>query len=286
MFIRLLTKYSEIINSKKEPFVHILNIINKVSVLIVELVKCQGVQDWQNIPSLLLCPPVTRETRHAPIVGGDPLSVQQLPFSNLVNFAIWRLNPQLTVRMESDKGMRWFMNRTRDERYGNILRTAEVYLENGPLDGQTRALNDVLGMNFEGGFYMRNESQPVIALKQKQPCFSWIGAKDRKAVVLIGDDAEDVTIESARIDKQAEMHLRLRKDGVETKLYEFWRGVAEERKPVCVILNCDRYCGRAELVGRNEADGYIFLQFLGRRIDPLPQCEKPEMTPDVKKDRL
>lgn len=166
------------------------------------------------------------------------------------------------------------MNRAGDERYGNILRTAEVYLENGPLNGQTRILKDVLGMSFDGGLYIRNENQAAVSLRQKGPCFSWIGAEDRKAVVLIGGDAEDVTIDSARIDKEADMHLRLRKDGVEPKLYEFWKEAADERKPVWVILCGDRYRGRVDLAGKNEGNGYMFLQFLGRKTDMLPPGDR------------
>lgn len=171
---------------------------------------------------------------------------------------------------------RWCVSRCRTSAptksaYGEIAMSNEVFVENGPLKGKSISLKDILALSLDGGFYMRSELQVAIIEKQKVPWFTWVGAEYREVMLVIGDsvEGEGVTVDSARLDRQGHMHLRLRKHAIEPERYEFWKEAVKLRTPASVIFQCIRYEGRADLVGRNDVEGYMFLHFEGTHTTAL-----------------
>lgn len=142
----------------------------------------------------------------------------------------------------------------------------EAYLENGPLHGKVLVLKDLLSRSLNGGIYMRDEKQVAIIEKHKIPWFTWVGAENRGVMLLIGDTREDVTVDSARLDPQGLIHLRLRKHAIAQELYQFWKETAEQRTPAWVSFQGQEYKGCADLVGKNDDDGYMFLHFAGKIV--------------------
>lgn len=147
------------------------------------------------------------------------------------------------------------------------MQIAEAYCENGPLHGRTMVLKELLEMQLHGGFYIRNEYQPPQAPKQKCPLFLWVGAEDWNVVVLIGESEQNVIVDSARINRNGLTWLRLRRAGIDAELYKLWKTAADRHTPMSIVFRGEKYNGRTELVGKNDSDGYMFLEFQGQKAE-------------------
>lgn len=154
----------------------------------------------------------------------------------------------------------------------------EGYLENGPLHGKVIILKDLRSMNLNGGFYMLDEKRTARVEKHRIPWFTWVDADDRVVVILIGGKGEEVTVHSARLDRDGLMHLRLCKSVIEQELYQFWKETAEQHVPAWVDFLGRGYKGFVDLVGKNDGDGYMFLQFAGKITpEPVPALSRSDL---------
>lgn len=148
------------------------------------------------------------------------------------------------------------------------MQIAEAYCENGPLHGRTMIVKELLQMQLHGGFYIRNEYQEPKTPVSKNPLFLWVGAEDWNVVVNIGDNKQDVTVDSARIDRNGVTWMRLRRVGIDQELYKVWKHTADRHTDMSVVFKGETYYGRTDVVGKNDVDGYMFLQFQGQKANP------------------
>jgi hypothetical protein len=144
------------------------------------------------------------------------------------------------------------------------MQIAEAYCENGPLHGRTVVVKELLQMQLNGGFYMRNEFQATKTTGQQMPLYLWLGAEDWNVTVTIGESSKAVTIDSARIDRNGVTWMRLRNVGIDPELYAIWKRTADRQTDMSVVFQGRTYQGRTDVVGKNDVDGYMFLQFQGR----------------------
>lgn len=142
----------------------------------------------------------------------------------------------------------------------------EVFLENGPLHGKVLGHKELLAMTLHGGFYMRDENQTAIVEKQKVPWFTWVGEENRGVRLLIGDVSEELTVDTARLDNKGLVHLRLRKHEIGQDHYQSWKDIVKQRTQALVNFQGQEYKGIADLVGKNDVDGYMFLHFSGKVV--------------------
>jgi hypothetical protein len=147
------------------------------------------------------------------------------------------------------------------------MQITEAHCENGPLHGRTLVLKELLEMQLRGGFYILDEHQGATAQAQKCSMYTWLGAEDWNVVVHIGDTTQALTVDSARIDRKGVTWMRLRKVGIEPELYALWKKTADRHIGMSLIFRGEKYNGRADVVGKNDIDGYMFLHFQGEKAE-------------------
>jgi len=129
-------------------------------------------------------------------------------------------------------------------------------------------VKELLQMQLNGGFYMRNESQASKPAGQEIP-YIWLGAEDWNVMVNIGERSQAVTVDTAHIDRNGVTCMRLRYVGIDPELYGIWKKAADRHTEMSVVFQGQTYHGRTDVVGKNDVDGYMFLQFQGRTKDQV-----------------
>jgi hypothetical protein len=94
--------------------------------------------------------------------------------------------------------------------------------------------------------------------------YLWLGAEDWNVTVNIGESSQAVTVDTAHIDRNGMTCLRLRYAGVDPEMYAIWKRTADRHIEMSAIFQGQTYYGRTDVVGKNDVDGYMFLQFQGR----------------------